>query len=67
MDEFVQGLLVFIVGVLLVLAMLFPYLAANHRWDVGRDKYLMSHCKLLVQQFNSQSGNGTKEFNCKEQ
>lgn len=64
MDEFAQGLLVCVLGLLVFFGSLFVFLQAQHRWDVGRDMYLMAHCKVVVQTVGAQS---TKEFNCKEQ
>jgi hypothetical protein len=64
MDDFTKGLIVAMIVVLFFFGMLFAFLQAQHRWNVGRDVHLMENCKILTQVVGSAS---VKEYKCKEQ
>jgi hypothetical protein len=50
---------------LVFFGMFFSLLKSDHIRDVERDKFLLSHCKVVQQTVGSTAS--TKEFNCKEQ
>lgn len=44
---------------------LFTFLQTQHRWDVGRDEYLMRTCKILTKTVSDNNGGAsTIRYQC---